>query len=261
MESFVFVDDSSIEREQIKHFLPEVTVASVTDDPLSILRALRTECSFDSHRTSTEDRLRSEFYLHQESRAVPTEVTDTAAFFRSLDMEVTVSRINNATLPRAVQMLQKTNQFNVTTHRHDEATVRKWIGGSDNILLAASLKDRFGDQGIIGLLFAIGSSDRKNLHVDSFLLSCRVIGRGIEESLWSAFIEIAGKMGYERLTSEYLRTSKNHMVADLYDRLGMLSLEKEEDRDVYELKISRAMPAPDWISLKVQDHEQSNKTV
>jgi FkbH-like protein len=152
-------------------------------------------------------------------------------------------------LPRAVQMLSKTNQFNLTTKRHNQETLSNMLKNPSYILLMLSLSDKFGDQGEVGLCIATINSKKEAL-IDSFLLSCRAIGRGAEFALWDSLIKSIGSIS-SVLKAEYYPTLKNSISKDFYSTVGM-EVESQVDGII---KYSMAMPVnsrtPDWIDAKI----------
>lgn len=260
LDSFVFLDDNHLEREEIKHYLPQVKVLDNGGDPYSILTALRASPLFDAYRVSAEDSQRTELYSLQAARSIDVGAANIEEFLASLSMEAIIEEVGAASLQRVVQMLGKTNQFNVTTRRHSEAVVRDLIKNERNLLLTVELVDRFGSQGIVGLIIGV-EQEPGTLLVDSFLLSCRVIGRGVEESLWATFLELAAGRAFQRVRAQYIATEKNAMVADLFTRLGMQAVEAPAGEFLYELSLPAAVLKPDWIKVKVKGDEQSRETV
>lgn len=260
LDSFVFLDDNHLEREEVKHYLPQVQVLDNGGDPYSVLTALRGSALFDAYRVSAEDSQRTELYSLQAARSIDAGAANIEEFLASLSMEAIIEAVSAASLQRVVQMLGKTNQFNVTTRRHSEAVVRDLIKSERNILLTVELVDRFGSQGIVGLIIGV-EQEPGTLLVDSFLLSCRVIGRGVEESLWSAFVELATGRAFQRIRAQYIPTEKNAMVADLFVRLGMQAVEAPQGEFLYELGLPAEVLKPDWIKVKVKGDEQSRETV
>lgn len=257
LDSFVFVDDQQFEREQMMFNLPQVKTLSVTEDPLVILNAL-TGCGyFDAYRTSTEDLMRSNDYVMQHQRKELERRSGSGEeFLATLNLQATISPVNDASLGRAVQMLAKTNQFNVSTRRHGEADIRRIMAGPCNVLLVLSLRDRFSDQGIVGLGIAVTGATTDEVFIDSLLLSCRAIGRGAEAVLWAAIISRVNALGYRRLSADYLASSKNQQVADLFDKFGMQRIGEDSGRRRYVLELPANAPAPDWIDIQdMQDNE------
>lgn len=254
LDSFVFLDDQRFEQEEMAHFLPQVKILPVNDDPLTLLQTLvKTDC-FDTYRTGQEDTNRTRDYANQrERKELAQSSSSVEAFLRSLQLHAVVRALDESTLPRAVQMLGKTNQFNLTARRHGESDVRKLMTNPKNILLTLSLKDRFGDQGIIGLLMAVLSDNPKTVHVDTFLLSCRAIGRGAENVLWSEFLSRASEKNYQTITAEFLAGAKNQQVSDLFLRLGMMLIRHDEKERHYRLSLPASFKMPDWINVEAPD--------
>lgn len=248
LDSFVFVDDQPFEREQMAFNLPQVSVLNITEDPLRILEALLHTRHFDAYRTSAEDRNRSDEYAMQRlRRGLEQSTADAGEFLRSLSLVATVDRVRESSIGRAVQMLAKTNQFNASTRRHTEADLRALIA-SGGILLTVAVHDRFGDQGIAGLLIACPEPENK-VFVDTFLLSCRVIGRGVEDVLWSTFLRHANETGYQAINAEYIASAKNGQVSDLFGKFGMFCTGKDAEGKRYLLPLPTSYALPAWITV------------
>lgn len=251
LDSFVFVDDQKFEREQMRFSLPEVRQLQATEDPLQTLRALMSFRLFDIYRVSNEDIRRSNDYAVQaQRRELESESRDSQSFLSTLQLQARISRVTEATIPRAIQMLGKTNQFNVTTRRHMEADVRQMLANPANVLLLLSQSDCFADQGIVGFAIVLGDPELKVAKIDSFLLSCRAIGRGAEQALWSSLLSHVSRMGYTNLQAEYLRTAKNHQVANLFEDLGMSrQAGSTEAYSRFELDLPFYPAPPTWIKV------------
>lgn len=254
-DAFVFVDDQAFERESMVFHLPEVHVLDVTGDPLGILAALDRCCRFDSYSVSAADAARVVDYQRQcQRRELELGSATKDDFLHSLGLAAVVSPVRPETLPRVVQMLAKTNQFNATTRRHGEAAVRGMMRQPGAVLLTLSLSDRFGDQGIVGLAMALPGEREGTAVLDSFLLSCRALGRGAEQALWSVLLERLQALGLRALEASYLPTAKNAQVADLFDRLGMALVSESDGRRDYSLSLPVNMETPPWIQVAVQEH-------
>ncbi len=251
LDSFVFVDDQTFEREQMMYYLPEVKVLGASEDPLQTLTAL-TQCRyFDVLRVSTEDRARAEDYAAQTGRqALASASSSPQQFLESLQLRAVVAHVNSATLPRAAQMLAKTNQFNATARRYGEAELGRMARDPANLALTLSLSDRFSDQGIVGLAIGLAGERTDTMRVDVFLLSCRALGRGAEQVLWASLVTKAAALGYRMLQAEYLPTAKNGQVADLFDRLGMERVGGDENgRSAYQMSLEERVQSPAWVSV------------
>ncbi|HEX8280943.1 MAG TPA: hypothetical protein VF551_06180, partial [Chthoniobacterales bacterium] len=248
LDSFVFLDDSDYEREQVRQFLPEVLVLNDAADPLHILRALWETDAFDSLTITDEDRSRSADYAVREARKPDAHSDDLESFLESLEMQVTFEEVGPANLDRAVAMLGKTNQFNVTTRRHSRAQVQAMLDTPGSVALAVRLRDKFGEQGIIAILLAVRNGEAA-LRIDSFLVSCRALGRGVEDALWAEMLRRAHIQGAERIEAEYLPTQKNAIVSDLFERLGMERVHEENGAKRYAQAPLPAPNYPAWIAV------------
>jgi FkbH-like protein len=245
VESIVFLDDQPFERETVRYHLPEVHVLECSSDALSILSALESTNAFDTLRIGDADLTRIKDYEAQRERRSAAEGTEVSDFLRSLDLRMSIEAITSRTLDRAHQMLQKTNQFNVTTRRHSRADLERLL--DDGALgLTITVADRFGDQGIVGLAIATRSGPRAE--IDSFLLSCRALGRGAELALWSELIRRLIDHGITEVHATYERTAKNEQVMDLFDRFSMTLESADERRRSYRATLPLDAPFPDWVT-------------
>ena len=249
LDSFVFVDDSDYEREQMRQLIPEVLILNSSSDPLHTLNCLWTTDAFDSLTVTEEDRWRHDDYRVRASRDVQGHRHDLEEFLCSLQMEATIEELGSENMERAVAMIGKTNQFNLTTKRHSRAQVQAILSAPGSIGLALRLRDKFGDQGIVAILVAMRSTQDGTLVVDSFLVSCRALGRGVEDALWAALVERANEAGIHKVFAEYLPTPKNGIVANLYDRFGLQRLEHNPSSTRYVLEKIEVQPPPGWIHL------------
>ena len=144
-------------------------------------------------------------------------------------------------------MLGKTNQFNMTTRRHSRAHVQTMLDSPGSIALALRLRDKFGDQGTVAVLLAVRGRDAATLVIDSFLVSCRALGRGAEDALWAELVSRACQQNVRRLEAEYISTAKNGIVAGLYDRLGLQRVEHDSSSTRYVLEPIVPVEFPSWI--------------
>jgi FkbH-like protein len=217
LESVVFFDDSAFEREEVRRHLPMVTVIDVPESPLEYIDAVEDSGFFDQIVLSAEDRARTELYRQQAARSEARPTSSPEEFLASLEMVATIGTVDAATLPRVAQLLAKTNQFNLTTRRHGAGELGAMIEAGA-IALWLRLVDRFGDNGLVGV--AIACRIGESWTIDTFLLSCRVIGRGVESALLAQLAACIVKRGGVCLTGEYRPTAKNQLVADFYPRHG-----------------------------------------
>ncbi len=221
LDSFVFLDDSPVEREAVRASLSEVTVPDFPADT-STLEPFITELSreyFLLPRTTREDAEKTAMYRSEAKREDEKSRFDSLdSFLESLQMELTLRPLSGNDIPRAAQLTQKTNQFNVTTRRYTEADLARMSQDPSWFIRIGSLKDRFGDFGQILLLIA--HIETPEATVDTFLMSCRAMGRGVEETALNVFEDQLRDAGVERLFARYVPTQKNAPVADLWPRMG-----------------------------------------
>jgi len=251
IDSYVFLDDQPYEQEQMHQSLPDVKVLFASKEPVSMLNSLVNSGYFDSYYIDNEDLLRNKDYQNQIKRKQMKSKLDKNTFLLSLEMKVIVDQVSEKSIHRVSQMLLKTNQFNLTTKRHSMSVLQTFMGNHNNLLLTIELSDRFGDQGIVGAILGVANKD--NIYVDTFLLSCRAIGRGVEDALWSCFVEKTHLMGYGMISAEYVGSGKNDQVKNLYSRLGMNNINADcgSDRNniVYEMNVSNHIIFPEWIEV------------
>ncbi len=246
LDSFAFIDDSDYEREQMRQLLPEVRILNNSGDAIGILKALWETDAFDSLTVTAEDRGRHRDYVVRGARDVRGHEDDLQAFLRSLEMEVTIEQVGPNNIERVVNMLGKTNQFNLTTRRHSRAEVEALLRTDKSIALALRLRDKFGEQGIVAVLLAVPGAEEK-LTIDSFLVSCRALGRGVEDALWVALVDRARGQKVRSLEATYIATPKNAIVASLYDRLGLERVANTTESVTYRLEPVTAKEWPSWI--------------
>lgn len=215
LDSLVFIDDSAIEIGHVNEALPMVTTIMVPAETSALPGALSSFRAFDRLAVTVEDRARNEM-MAQESqrRAVGEKAVSKEEFIRSLQMRVDVFPVTSATIERATQLVNKTNQFNLTTRRRDLNEVAALMNDPDWSALAMRAEDRFGDYGIVGLAF-VDLRDDPGM-IDTFLMSCRVLGRNVEEAFLAAVAQAARKRGKSRLVGRFVPSAKNQMVASFY---------------------------------------------
>lgn len=256
LDSFVFVDDNPAEREQVRQALPEVGIVDLPEDPAEYIRALDSGLWFEAVDITSEDRVRVDQYRSERKRRESEDAFDTLdGYLTSLEMLGDLRPVDDADMDRVVQLIGKTNQFNLTTRRHGPVRVRQMVEMPETIALTLRLADRFGDHGLVALIIAIPdtAASQPTLRVDTCLMSCRVINRTAEEYLFNEVASRAKAMGITRLVGEYIPTAKNALVKDLYDRLGYTRCGgNETDGIEYELDLSSDRPLKTFVKPKLQ---------
>jgi FkbH-like protein len=219
LDSLVFVDDNPFERNLVRQELPMVAVPELTDDPASYAATIADAGYFESVTISKEDLSRAAQYQANQARAAERgAATDLPAYLRGLEMRLIWKTFDRLGLSRIVQLINKTNQFNLTTKRYTEAEILDVMADDRAFGLQLRLLDRFGDNGIIAIV--IGRLTGTDCQIDTWLMSCRVLGRGVEAATLNLIAAQAAAMGAERLIGTYIPTAKNPMVADHYQKLG-----------------------------------------
>jgi FkbH-like protein len=207
-------------------------VVNVPSEPAEYINALQRGLWFESGAVTEEDKRRSALYQAQAySREAREQSGSVEEYLQSLQMTASVCPISEADLPRIVQMLGKTNQFNLTTRRHGLAEVREILQSPGGIGFSLRLRDRFADHGLVALLLAKASDEsasEKTLVIDSFLMSCRVIGRTVEGYFIRTLAQHAVKAGFVRLEGEYIPSPKNQLVALLFEKMGFERIRETE---------------------------------
>jgi FkbH-like protein len=257
LDSVAFLDDNPFEREQVRSAFPEVFVLNLPDDPIQYAAVIRDYPPFERLTLSTEDQHRTSFYAEQRQRAeVEQNFQSKEDFFRYLQQEVEIAPIRPATLARISQLTQKTNQFNLTTRRYSEQQLTEMAGMPGCHVLAMRVKDRFGDHGLVGV--AITHDKQDACEIDTFLLSCRVIGRSAETALLSAIAKDAAARGCNQLVGSFLPTRKNAAAKNFFCQSGFTCHRQDSEGSQWILDLQKQqITCPDWIKLSVSDGEHS----
>jgi len=253
VESLAFLDDNPFEREQVRSVLPEVIVIDLPKNPLEYAAAVRDCPVFERLTLSAEDQQRTAMYAEQRQRThVEQTFQSKEDFFRFLEQEAELEAVSDLTLARVAQLTQKTNQFNLTTRRYTEQQIAEMAKRPDWHIFSIRVKDRFGDHGLVGV--AIAHDLGEQCEVDTFLLSCRVIGRTVETALLAHIARSAAERGCKRLVGRFLPTRKNAPARDFYEQHGFQRQEGNGTGSLWALDLNNSpLRSPEWIKLKVHD--------
>ena len=231
-DSMVFLDDNPFEREMVKAAIPQIIVPNLPLDPVEYLPFLQQLNLFETASYTTEDKNRNELYRQEASRtALLQTYTDENEFLQSLKMEATIVKVTDFNLPRVAQLTQRSNQFNLRTIRYSEQELKNKILNDDCIILTINLKDKFGEYGLISAV--ILQKTREDMFIDTWIMSCRVLKRGVEKMVLNEIVDIALKAGCKTVTGEYLPTPKNAMVKEHYPNLNF-----KIESNLYNLRVS-----------------------
>ena len=226
-----------------------MTVIEAPANASDYARALR-DCPFFERLTlSEEDKRRGELYaVRRESAALEKSAATPEDFYRSLEQEVEIRPVDGASLARVAQLTQKTNQFNLTTRRYSEQEILA-ASRQGRQVHAVWVRDRYQDNGLVGV--AMVDERDGAAEIDTFLLSCRVIGRTVETAILHHIAAQARERGARTLRGWFLPTKKNAPAEDFYDRHGFSAVAREENGTLWERDLAAPLPCPEWIKLVV----------
>jgi len=221
VDALVFLDDNPHERELMRQLLPQVLTPELPADPARFRSTVESLPQLQTLVVTEEDRMRATQYQSKQQREQLRESVPTLdAYLASLGIEVAVTPASDATLPRVHQLVQRTNQFNVTARRYDAAQLAEFHHDAVWRIYTLRARDRFGDHGLVAA--ALVRLEAKRWTIDNFLMSCRVIGLGVETALLAAVSREAREAGAETLIGEYVETKKNAPARDLFERHGFV---------------------------------------
>ena len=257
IDSLVFADDNPFERALVHRELPMVAVPELPADPARYVTILARAGYFEGLQLTDEDLTRSEQYQRNLLReSLREQSTDIESYLQSLDMEMRWSRFRRIDQQRIFQLINKTNQFNLTTRRYSEEDVAAVLADDKALSLQLRLLDRFGDNGIIGLVIGRFVDASADIEVDTWLMSCRVLGRQVEEATLDLVVAAARALGAKRLIGRYRPTKKNGMVAEHYPKLGFAPLPAQGPDLLWVLDVREKAPVPTFIrAVEVLEHD------
>jgi len=219
LDSIVFFDDDPINRELIKMSIPEIKVIDLPQDPSSYALILRNLNDFNLLKITDDDFKRAKMYRQERERNVLESVTENLdEYLKKLDIKVKIRLADKFSIPRISQLSLKTNQFNLTTKRYQEEEIKEFAKDDKMIVGCAEVEDKFGESGITNI-FIIKKNNEEWI-LDTFLLSCRIIGRGIEEGILGKIIEMAKEDGVKKIKAEFISTKKNKPAENFLSDYG-----------------------------------------
>ena len=249
LESMVFLDDNPAERMQVRQELPEVAVPELPDDPALFARTLLAAGYFEAIAFSEEDQKRASFYQDNIKRVqIFNQSSDMGAYLKSLEMEMTSTPFDATGRARIVQLINKSNQFNLTTRRYSEVDVKNFQEDSSYFTRQVRLTDALGDNGMIGVI--ICKKNAATWEIDTWLMSCRVLGRRAEEAVLLDIVRNAKKYGALRLVGTYCPSDKNVIVKNHYSKLGFTKITGDDKSETWALDLAQYQPPELPISLK-----------
>ncbi|MDR2942401.1 MAG: HAD-IIIC family phosphatase [Treponema sp.] len=251
LDSMVFIDDNPAERELIKQALPDVCVPEFPAHPYMypIFIKQLTDNYFSAYTLTQEDLLKTQQYKNNaERKHYKNQFTDMDTYLRSLDIMLTVEKLNEFNKARFAQMTQKTNQFNLTTRRYTETEIQS-IAANGGLVYGLRVKDKFGDNGLTGLMIVL--IEKETAYIDTLLLSCRILGKEIEYMFVKYILSKLKETGIQQVRASYIKTAKNGQVEKFYESIGFMLRKISQDSIDYELIIeNKEFSLPDIYTVE-----------
>ncbi|MEQ9575458.1 MAG: HAD-IIIC family phosphatase [Rhodospirillales bacterium] len=251
IDALVFADDNAFECDFIRQAVPDVAVLHVSGDPSGFRTLLTDRAFFDTPTLSAEDAKRSEMMAAERTRKQMVSSAESLEdYLRSLEIVATIGVPGPREIGRVAQLTQKTNQFNLTTRRYTEGDIERFLAAPDMGVYYLKLRDKVSDIGLIGVAITRPQENGVRLEIDTFLMSCRALGRGAEDALIARIAKDAAMNGYREIVGSYLPTKKNGQVADFYAKRGFAKLPGQGEGTSWSLDLGgQGVDIPDWIHL------------
>ncbi len=241
IDSFVFLDDNPAERSMMRQMLPEICTVELPDNPCLYTQTLRQSNEFAKANITPDDLKRGQVYAAQKQRSkAQKRCSNLDEFLKSLEMAATIHKAEDADIERVSQLTQRTNQFNLTTKRYSQAQITDMLADDSKSVYVLKLKDKFGDNGTVGL--AIIAKDAGNWRIDTFLMSCRVIGRGAEDALLNEILTDAASENISNICAEYIRTAKNELVYGFWEKMNFEEVKSNKDSSAWQFDMTTFKP-------------------
>jgi len=245
LENFVFFDDDPLNREFMKSSLPQVLTVDLPTDPSKYVRTIQEMNEFNLLKITSEDKQRGVMYSQQRERKILEKSSNNLEdFLKNMDLKITIKKADTFTIPRISQLILKTNQFNLTTKRYSLEEIQK-ISQNNNMLIGCvQVEDKFGDNGITAA-FIVEKNDTKEWILDTFLLSCRVMGRQIEKSILGYIIKIAKQNNVDKIIANFIPTKKNQPIENFLPNCGF-----KREKDFWSISLNDSFMTPDFIKIE-----------
>ena len=247
LDSMAYFDDDPLNREYMNLNLPDVLTVDLPQDPALYTQTLQNLNDFNVLKVTDEDMKRGEMYLQEKKRRdFEKTSTNLEDFLKKLDIKLTIKKADQFTIPRISQLTLKTNQFNLTTKRYQEEEIRRFSQDNNVIVGCTQVEDKFGNNGITGV-FIVKKDNQKEWTIDTFLLSCRVMGREVEKGILAHIINKARENKVEKIKAQFIPTKKNKPIENFLPSCGF---QKESEYWVY--KINSSFKAPEYLTVSVE---------
>ena len=245
LDSIVFLDDDKVNQEFVKSMLPEVFVPELPEDPSMYSKYLQNMIQFSNLKITEEDKQRGKMYVQQKMRnEMEVATPDLTTFLKKLNLKITIKKVDAFSLPRVSQLILKTNQFNLSTKRYKESEIDMMMKDNNFFVGYVNVKDKFGDNGITGV-FIIKKESKKIWNIDTFLLSCRIMGRDIEKAMFTYIVNEAEKENVEQINSKFIPTQKNKPIEDFLPNCNF-----KEGSDNWTYMIKSKLSFPEYLEIE-----------
>ncbi|MBW2973164.1 HAD-IIIC family phosphatase [Candidatus Woesearchaeota archaeon] len=240
LDSLIFIDDDKTNRELIKEFVPEVLVVDLPEDPCLYPKAIEDLAVFNLFDITDSDLKKGKMYVDQKKRAeLKSEVKDLTSFLKQLKIVVTISEAQKASIPRISQLTKKTNQFNLTTQRYEAENIKSFSDSEDYLVKCIDVVDKFGEYGITGATIIRQYAAEEHWEIDTFLLSCRILGKDIEFSFMKNIIDAAKKEGIKKISAKFIPTKKNKPAENFLTDCGFNKIKEQDGEIYYQLEVGK----------------------
>jgi len=245
LENFVFFDDDPLNREFMKSSLPQVLTVDLPSDPSKYVRTMQEMNEFNLLKITNEDKQRGVMYSQQrERKTFETSSNNLEDFLKNMDLKITIKKVDTFTIPRISQLILKTNQFNLTTKRYSLEEIQKMSQNNNMLMGCVQVEDKFGDNGITAA-FIVEKNGTKEWILDTFLLSCRVMGRQIEKSILGYIIKLAKQNNVDKIIANFIPTKKNQPIENFLPDCGF-----KKEQDFWSISLNDSFMAPDFIKIE-----------
>ena len=247
IDSLVFFDDDPVNREFMRLNMPQILTVDVPQDPSQYAQTIKKMNDFSVMKITDEDTQRGKMYLEQSKRNdFEQSAPDLESFLKNLDLKVLIKNANEFTIPRISQLTLKTNQFNLTTKRYQESDIKKLSEDDKYVIGCAQVKDKFGDNGITGV-FIVQKENSKEWFIDTFLLSCRIMGREVEKGMLGYIMNKAKENGVEQIKAQFIPSQKNKPIEDFLNNCGF-----QKDGDFWFYSLKTQFTIPEYLMVRVE---------
>ena len=244
LENFVFFDDDPLNREFMKSSLPQVLTVDLPADPSKYVKTIQEMNEFNLLKITDEDKQRGVMYFQQRERKILEKSSNNLDdFLKNMDLKITIKKADSFTIPRISQLILKTNQFNLTTKRYSLEEIQKMSQNDHMLIGCVQVEDKFGDNGITAA-FIVEKNGAKEWILDTFLLSCRVMGRQIEKSILGYIIKLAKQNNVNKIIANFIPTKKNQPIKNFLPDCGF-----KKEKDFWSISLNDSFMVPNFIKI------------